>query len=924
MSRWKGIEVESGGTGISRPLSGQVNLLGGMLGEAIRHQYGEQTLQRVERLRLLCKDAEASGSDRGREAAAEEIATLSLEEIGSLLRAFTTFFHLVNQAEKQEIIRINRERARTRPTGRPESISETIGAMRGEGVPLDALRAAIGALDIQPTLTAHPTEARPRSVLSKQRAIAERLRALGRPDVTPEERERLLDGLYGQISLLLATEDVRPTRPTVQDEVRQGLHFLLGGIWDTIPRVRDDVRRAVRHFYGEDLEPGPFLRYRSWIGSDRDGNPNVTAEVTEWTLGEQRRGALGKFREELALLSEELSVADDRADVGERLRTSLAEDAAAVSLHPDHLAQLAHTPYRLKLAYMDARIAGLLGEIDRDVAPAYDSAAFVADLQLLSDSLRGAGFEAVACFGRLARVIALAETFGFHLATLDVRQHSGVHEEVVAELLAVAGVEHDYAALGEAERVALLESELANPRPLLSGAVEISARARGVLDAFEVVRRAVAREPESIGSWIVSMAGTVSDLLEPMLLAKEVGLWRLHEGVVTSPLDFVPLFETVEDLANGADRMTALYTHPLYRKQLTARGGLQEVMLGYSDSNKDGGYWMANWALHRAQHELGVSARTHGVDLRLFHGRGGTVGRGGGRAGHAVKAMPASVHNGRIRFTEQGEIITFRYALEDLAHRHVEQIVSAVLRTSVSAAAQPDVGRPGVHGVAPSAGDAERMDSTAARSMGAYRGLIDHPDFWGFYLRDTPVRWISALPIGSRPASRSGGGDPEFGSLRAIPWVFSWNQTRALVPGWFGVGSALGGEGGLEGLYERWPFFRAVVDNAERELARARFPIARAYVRALGSPADEAIFASIEREYEDAARVISAIKGTPSLLASAPVIQKSIRLRNPYTDVINLLQIELLGRAQASEEPGLREAIFVSLNGVAAALQSTG
>jgi len=924
MSRWKGIEVESGGTGISRPLSEQVNLLGGMLGEAIRHQYGEDTLERVETLRLLCKEAEASGSDQGREAAAEAIADLSLKEIGRLLRAFTTFFHLVNQAEKQEIIRINRERARSRPTGRPESISETIGAMNDAGIPFTVLREAIESLDIQPTLTAHPTEARPRSVLSKQKAIAEHLSALGREDLTPEDRDRLLDGLYGQISLLLATEDVRPTRPSVQDEVRQGLHFLLGGVWDTIPRVRDDVRRAVRHFYGEDLEPGPFLRYRSWIGSDRDGNPNVTAEVTEWTLAEQRTSALRKLREELAILSEELSVADARADVGDSLRASLAGDAGEVSLGSEREERLAQTPYRLKLAYMDARIAELLDDDEATDAPTYDSGRFILDLRLISDSLRGAGFESVACFGRLARVITLAETFGFHLATLDVRQHSAVHEGVVAELLATAGVEGDYAALGEGERVALLEAELSNPRPLLSGGAEISPRARGVLDAFTVVRRAVEREPASIGSWIVSMAATVSDLLEPMLLAKEVGLWRLTDGVVTSPLDFVPLFETVEDLANGAERMAALYAHPLYRKQLAARDGLQEVMLGYSDSNKDGGYWMANWALHRAQHALGESARAHGVDLRLFHGRGGTVGRGGGRAGHAVQAMPRSVHNGRIRFTEQGEIITFRYALEDLAHRHVEQIVSAVLKTSVEASRPHEDAEDQSQGNAPSPAIAERMDVMASRSMEAYRSLIDHPDFWGFYLRDTPVSWISALPIGSRPASRSGGGDPEFGSLRAIPWVFAWNQIRALVPGWFGVGTGLEGGTELANLYESWPFFRAVVDNAERELARARFPIAKAYVRALGTPEDEAIFTSIETEYQAATRMIMAVKGGQALLGSAPVIQKSIRLRNPYTDVLNLLQIELLARARTADEPGLREAIFVSLNGVAAALQSTG
>ncbi len=915
MSGWKGIEVESAGTGISRPLSEQVNLLGGMLGEAIRQQYGEAVLERVEALRLLCKDAETQEERAGHTAAAALIAELSLEEIGYLLRAFTTFFHLVNQAEKQEIIRINRDRARSRQGGRPESISDTIGGLKREGVTFEQLESALSRLDIQPTLTAHPTEARPRTVLAKQRAIAERLTALRRAENTPEENDRLLDDLFAQISLLLSTQDVRPTRPTVQDEVRQGLHFLAGTIWDTVPRVRDDVRRAVQHFYGKDFEPGPFLRYRSWIGSDRDGNPFVTADVTKWTLAEQRRAAERKYRNELASLADELSVAADKVDVGDALRASLVADAETMPLPVGLAERLATTPYRLKIAYMDRRLTE---------DESYDSATFVADLRLIGDSLMGAGLDTVARFGRVARVLTLAETFGFHLATLDVRQHSGIHEMVVAELLAAAGVHAQYTALDESERVALLEQELANPRPLLSEGTEISTRARGVLDAFEVVRDAVAREPRSVGSWIVSMAATVSDLLEPMLLAKEVGLWRMTDDAVESPLDFVPLFETVEDLSHAAERMTSLYTHPLYRKQLVARGGLQEVMLGYSDSNKDGGYWMANWALHRGQHALGIAAQTHGVDLRLFHGRGGTVGRGGGRAGHAIESMPHPVHTGRVRFTEQGEIITFRYALEDLAHRHLEQIVSAVLRTvttsqSVEAASAP---------AAPTEVAAARMDSIAERSMEAYRGLIDDPDFWPFYLRDTPVRWVSALPIGSRPSQRSGGGDPVFDRLRAIPWVFSWNQIRALVPGWFGVGSGLADElerTELGDLYESWPFFRAVVDNAERELARARFSIARAYVETLGSAEDAQIFARIEREFESACRAVLSIKGSQELLSSNPVIQKSIRLRNPYTDVLNLLQIELLQRAGTSEvDDDLREALFVSLNGVAAALQSTG
>lgn len=953
MSRWQGIEVASAGTGISRPLSEHVNLLGGMLGEAIRRQYGSSVLKQVETLRLLCKEAAATGQAVHRQEAAEIIGDLTLEELTGVLRAFTTFFHLINQAEKQEITRINRERARTRPGGRPESIADTIRKLHENGVSLAELKAILGRLDIQPTLTAHPTEARPRSVLSKQRAIANHLTALRRELLTPEEEERELDGLYSEISLLLATEDVGRRRPTVHDEVRQGLHFLLGTIWETVPLVLDDVRRAVRRFYGEEIDLTPLLRYRSWIGSDRDGNPFVTSSVTAWTLRTQRTQVLRKYRGEIAALSEELSLSSAAAPAGEALHRSLDKDRREIDLSTDTIRALESTPYRLKLAYVDERLRRLLevaedeGEIPSSATKsgelepfAYDSRAFVGDLRLIAQSLAVTGFKHVSSFGRVSRLIAQVETFGFHLATLDVRQHSDVHEEVVGELLSLAGVTADYSGLTEEERLVVLRAELANPRPLLTVGSDVSEQARELLNAFSVVRDAIRREPDSVGSWIVSMTATVSDLLEPMLLAKEVGLWRIQDGDVVSPLDFVPLFETVDDLANAAVRMRALFEDPLYQKQLAAREGLQEVMLGYSDSNKDGGYWMANWALHKAQHALGAVASEFDVDLRLFHGRGGTVGRGGGRAGHAIGAMPRTVHNGRIRFTEQGEIITFRYALEDIAHRHLEQIVSSMIRALADTGTTGDV--PDL-GPAPSPDVAEIMDGIAGASVVAYRELIDHPDFWSFYLNTTPVRWISALPIGSRPASRSGGGDPAFESLRAIPWGFAWNQTRALVPGWYGTGQGIAGAvekaGGVEvlaRLYQDWPVFRAVVDNAERELARARFPITESYVRALGGESDRALFAKIREAYEETSKHILSIKKDQTLLESSPVIQKSIQLRNPYTDVLNLLQIELLTRERSvvSAEPGdegrealegsLREAIFVSLNGVAAAMQSTG
>jgi phosphoenolpyruvate carboxylase len=969
MKRWEGLEIEAEGSGISRPLSEQVNLLGGMLGRAVADRYGQETLDLVEELRTWCKaasqrDDEASGeatgapndqadggatgelSDgaqgaNGRRRAAERIAGLDLTTCVAVLRAFTTFFHLVNQAEKQEIVRVNRERARRAgsESGRPESIAEAVRDLAAAGVELEDAVGLLGRLDIQPTLTAHPTEARRRTVLGKQRRIAGLLSGLRRHDLTPAEEEGLLDGIYNEISLLLATDEIRPERPGVRDEVEQGLHFLTGPIWNGVARIHEDVRRALREHYRADPDVSAFLRYRSWIGSDQDGNPNVTADVTRWTFDRQRRAALVGHLAELEELRRELSVSDRQVEVSDALRRSLERDAAETRVPRPLQHAYRHEPYRLKVTFMMARLDHALehggrGEED-DVAP-YDAARYLDDLLLMRDSLVATGFGHATRHGRLARCIVLARAFGFHLAALDVRQHSDRLEHAVDALLAMGGVEEAYASLDEPARLEVLRRELASPRPLLPPDHRLPAAVAGVLDTFRVIRDAAVREPDSVGAFIVSMTHTVSDILEPMLIAREVGLWSRRGGRVECPVDFVPLFETIEDLARAGERMEELFSDELYREQLAARGGMQEVMLGYSDSNKDGGYWMANWSLQRAQADLGAVCSRHGVELRLFHGRGGTVGRGGGRANRAILATPPAVHTGRIRFTEQGEVISFRYALDDLARRHLEQIVNAMIRT-VSPATEP--------APEPEPEDLDLMERIAQRSMAAYRQLIDHPDFWAWYTAVTPVEQISHLPIASRPVSRGAGDEVAFDDLRAIPWVFSWTQARYVVPGWFGLGAALtdaaaapGEMDRLRRLYGSWPFFRAVVDNALREMARARLEIAAAYADLAES---DGFHERIVADFRAARSALLGITGGDALLDDSPVIRKSIALRNPYTDVLNLLQIELLRRARrgegAAEREGadgagadgieaeaLRQGLFLSINGIAAAMQSTG
>jgi phosphoenolpyruvate carboxylase len=924
MSRWKGLRVEAEGTGISEELSRQINLLGEMLGQVVREEAGEQVFNLVEELRMLCKRAAAESNRELRGQAAEIIRGLDLTKIIWLLRAFTTFFHLSNQAEQHEIVRINRQRA-GRPGGnetRPESIDAAFRELKAEGLGADAARALIAGLEIEPTLTAHPTEARRRSILDKQRKISALLTQL-RSGPTPGEESELLEDLYAQISLLFATDEVRTERPTVLDEVDQGLYFLLGTIWEMIPRIHRDVVRGLRrHFDAGSAEVGPFLRYRSWIGGDRDGNPGVTTEVTRKTLRTQREAAQRKQVEELKELRRELSLSDRRAPVPVDLYASIEEDASDLVVSEARARQYRHEPYRLKLTYMIERIERSLAEPEPtgSTATVYDSGRYQADLALLDRCLRQSGFEQAADHGRLARVRVLAHSFGFQLAALDVRQHSRVHQEAVAELLRQSKVEVDYAGLAEEAKTSLLTTELANPRPLLRRGAVLPDGVRDVLDTFALISEALEREPRSIGSYIVSMTHAASDLLEPMLLAKEVGLWTEEHG---APIDFVPLFETIEDLDDAHELMKELFATPVYRRQIDARGGFQEIMLGYSDSNKDGGYWMANWALHKAQERLGKACEEAGVEFRLFHGRGGTVGRGGGRAGSAILAMPPEARNGRIRITEQGEVISFRYGLAEIAHRHVEQIVNAMIIGQSRREPSTEA-------------DESLMVDIADRAMRAYRGLIDAPELWPWYTRVTPIEQISRLPIASRPVSRKSASDVSFETLRAIPWVFAWTQVRYLVPGWYGVGTALlevmedrpEAESTLQSLYREWDFFQAVVDNAAREMARSRLDIAERYSELAAELGDSAGFhGQIADEFNRTRDAILRVTGHTDLLEGSPVIRKSIALRNPYTDVLNLLQIELLRRLRAAGEDQLNElrpALFLSVNGIAAAMQSTG
>jgi phosphoenolpyruvate carboxylase len=904
---------------VSQALLDDIFLLDRILGEA--SSGGDESAAVLARkLHALCTAAEQTGHEAQRTDVCQQLTTLSLIDLQHLLKFLTTRFHLVNKAEQVEIARINRDRERraTSQHPRPESIAEAIAQLKERGHSLADVQAILGRLDIQPTLTAHPTEARRQSILRNQKQIAAALTELHRADIAPFESERLFAAIARHITLLLNTDEIRTERPDVLDEVQHTLYFLTTTIWEVVPQLYNDLAAAMATYYQTKAPLPAFLRYRTWVGGDRDGNPRVTVDVTRETLRRLRDAALDRYVSQLEALRDELTVSTRRRAAPDKLKASLAADEALGLVPAEELHGLRFEPYRAKIRCMLAKLASLRQEhADRCIR--YTSSDFVDELLLIQKCLAATGLERVANEGLLADLVIQARTFGFHLAALDLRQHSDVHETAVDELLRVAQVAADYRNMPEDARVDMLSRELANPRPLLPPDADLSPITRETLAVFALIRETRQREPGAIGGYVISMTHAVSDMLEVLLLMKEVGLWQVGHG---GDVDLVPLFETIEDLDRGAELMQRLFDAPVYAMHLQSRRNLQEIMLGYSDSNKDGGYWMSNWRLHTAQATLARACIDRGVDFRLFHGRGGTVGRGGGRANRAILANPPESRNGRIRFTEQGEVVTFRYAMPAIARRHLEQIVSAMIvgtrHEGTEARRHEEVEQ-----------ESLLMEELARRSMTAYRALIDDPKFWSWYTRVSPIEHISRLPIASRPVARTSA-EADFENLRAIPWVFAWTQMRYTVPGWYGVGSAVAEmfaeepklRATFRQLYQNWDFFKTLVDNAQLEASRARFEIARYYAAA----GDAALHDGIAAEHARFAAGVCEITGQARLLDNNPVIQSSIQRRNPYTDVLNLIQVELLRRFHGSpaHDDELRSAIFLSINGIAAAMQSTG
>nr|WP_239520579.1 phosphoenolpyruvate carboxylase [Blastococcus saxobsidens] len=791
----------------------------------------------------------------------------------------------------------------------------------------DVARELAGAL-VCPVVPAHPTEVRRKTVFQVQRQVTELIR----------QRDRAGDGdvddawsaqLWRSVLTLWQTALLRLSRLRLTDEIDEALRYYELSLFDVVPAINAELRRAVEERWpGAGLLRRPMLLPGSWIGGDRDGNPFVTAEALRRATTRQAETALGHHLAELAELRNELSMSD-------RLVTPTPELYALADASRDDSAFRADEPYRRALTGISARLAAtaaqVLGSVPGGGEPApalppHDSPDELrADLDLVDASLRSHGAGPLAD-DRLLRLREAVEVFGFHLCGLDLRQNSSVHEQVVGELLAWAGVCEDYAALDEAARVELLAGELTLRRPLVRPDAELSEETRKELDVLLAAAEQVALlGPRTIPNYVISMCESVSDVLEVAVLLKEVGLLdpAAADGP-TCPVGISPLFETIGDLQGAATTLGAVLDQPLYRALLADRGDVQEVMLGYSDSNKDGGYLAANWALYRAELELVELSRREGVRLRLFHGRGGTVGRGGGPSYDAIRAQPPGAVAGALRITEQGEVIAAKYADPDLARRNLEALVAATLESTLL----------DVEGLGDDAEDAYALlDELAAGAQRAYRELVhETPGFVEWFRAATPIGELAELNIGSRPPSRKAGNS--ITDLRAIPWVFSWSQTRIMLPGWYGTGSALEEWVGdsderlerLRDLHRRWPFFRTILSNMGMVLAKTDLGLAARYAELVPDEELRArVFDRITAEHERTCRMTLAVTGDDHLLADNPSLARSIRNRFPYLEPLHHLQVEMLRRRRNGEDDELTSRnIQLTINGIATALRNSG
>ncbi len=901
-------------------LSRDIHLLGNLLGELIVEQHGEEALRLVEDFRKLAIQRRAEDDPALLDELWRRVLALNAGEREILVKAFSNYFQLINIAEDIQRARVLRQRERGGIVR--ESVADALRSLLAAGLGAADLASLFDNLRVRLVLTAHPSEAKRKEMLVKLHAISEMMDRHDREDFPPRERAVFLAALREQIEALWQTPANRSTSKTVMDEVDFGLYYLTSVIMDVVIDVYEDLIRSLDEACPEAdwSQPQGLLRFASWIGADRDGNPNVTADVTLQTLAVLRRAALQLWLREVTQLQEQLTQAGGDARDAAELRATLAQQPDAAQLE----ARWPGQPWRQLLQVVARRLQATL-----DVEPgAYaDSRELIAELERIRQSLIANGSRQVAN-GSLLRLIRKLRLFGLHLVPLELREDAGLHRDALDELFRFYGIEDDYTGLPETAKQALLTQEIANPRPFFpTDASNFSENTQRVIRTWRMVAEAQARYGAIvIDTFIASMSQAPSDMLAMLLLASEVG--------VADQLELVPLLETIDDLYDGPAIMRALFANEAWMRHLRARGrgrGLhQQIMVGYSDSSKDGGYLASNWHLYRAQQLLTEICAEHDIALQLFHGRGGSISRGGGPTNLAIRALPPGSLRRGTKITEQGEVIAYRYGNRDIGRRHLHQVMHAMLLA---------LGSPQEVAVEPAW--AEAMSALSELGHAAWRDFVyGSEDFLAFWQQATPIGELARLPISSRPAKRSTAGG--FGSIRAIPWTFSWMQSRAIVPSWFGVGHALEtwcaqeaqGLDLLRVMYRSWPFFNALLENAQLDVAKADLGIAGLYARELVE--DEELraryFSRIEEEHARTWRMLCAVTEQESLLENNPVIRRSIERRNPYVDPLNFIQVALLQELRgasaktpaAPEQDAVLREVLATISGIAAGMKTTG